>query len=292
MRRLSGIDRGRQAEAALWLGCVLLAALALWLLVRLVWALWPRGDAAFEVPAAAGSLAEVAAPAPSVARWHLFGQSPRQGGSGAAPSTTLSLILRGTLAERDPAGGLALIADAGNGERTFRVGEEVAPGARLAGVYPDRIVLRRDGGGEETLTLPRDRNLAPAEIVRPAPARVTSATSPTATPTSAAIKAPTDWQQTVARLRQNPAELARRVQVVPVLEGGKLAGVRLSAGADAALLNQLGLRPGDLVTAVNGTPVDSLARGQEIMASLGSARAVRVTVQRDGQPVDLSVGLP
>ncbi|NCT69270.1 MAG: type II secretion system protein GspC [Rhodanobacteraceae bacterium] len=290
--RWAGIDHGRRVETAAALAGLLLAALALWLLVRLVLSLWPRDDAAFEVPAATAAFAEAAAPTPSVAGWHLFGQSPRQGAvGGSAPSTTLALILRGTVAERDPAAGLALIADAGNGERAFRVGEEVAPGARLVGVYPDRIVLRHDGV-EETLTLPRERNLAPAEIVRPTPARVSSATSPVAPAAPATAQAPTDWQQTVARLRQNPAELARRVQVVPVLDGGKLAGVRLSAGADAALLNQLGLRPGDLVTAVNGAPVDSLARGQEIMASLAGARAVRVTVQRDGQPVDLSVGLP
>jgi general secretion pathway protein C len=290
--RWAGVDHGRRVETAAALAGLLLAALALWLLVRLVWALWPRDDAAFEVPAATAAFAEAAAPAPSVARWHLFGQSPRQGAvGGTAPSTTLALILRGTVAERDPAAGLALIADAGNGERAFRVGEEVAPGARLASVHADHVVLRRDDGGEETLALPRERNLAPAEIVRPTPARTTSTAEAVATP-AAAAKAPADWQQTVARLRQNPAELARRLQVVPVLDGGRLAGVRLSAGTDAVLLNQLGLRPGDLVTAVNGTPVDSLARGQEIMASLAGARAVRVTVQRDGQPVDLSVGLP
>ena len=60
----------------------------------------------------------------------------------------------------------------------------------------------------------------------------------------------------------------------------------------AALLGQLGLQPGDVVTAVNGLPVDSLARGQDIMAGLASARSVRVTVQRGGKPTDLTIALP
>ncbi|GAA0725107.1 type II secretion system protein N [Dokdonella soli] len=303
--RLSGIDRGRRAETAALLCCAVLAALALWLLVRMIWTLVPRGDAAFDsAPVRIGSDTAGAAPAQSIASWHLFGNTPlRPGAGGSAPATTLSLILRGTVADGDPKLGVAVIADAGNGERAWRVGEEVAPGVRLGGVYPDHIVLIHDGA-EETLKLPRDQNLAPADIVRPTPASATSRSAPnpradapvqtgSAVPAGApqAVKAPSDWQQTVARLRQNPDELMKRVQVVPVLDGGKLTGVRLSAGADAALISQIGLRPGDVVTAVNGMPVDSFARGQQILSSLGSASSVRVTVLRDGKPTELTVGL-
>jgi general secretion pathway protein C len=305
---LSVINRGRYAEPAAALGCVILAVWAVWLLVRLVWSLLPRGDAAFDTaPARLASEASGALPAQSIARWHLFGATPTQAGAGSnAPVTTLSLILRGTLAKSDPKSGIAVLSDPQNGERAIRVGEQVVPGARLAAVYPDHIVLEHDGI-EEILKLPRDHNLAPADVVRPTPATVTG--KPSSNPLSGGavapssqdafvaakgatgVKAPSDWQQTVARLRQNPDELARRVQVVPVLDGGKLTGVRLSAGADAALISQIGLRPGDVVTSVNGTPVDSFARGQEIMSSLTHASSVRVTVLRDGKPTELTVGL-
>ena len=56
------------------------------------------------------------------------------------------------------------------------------------------------------------------------------------------MRASADWQQTLERLRQNPDELAKRVQILPVLDGGKLTGVRVSAGTDTALMNQLRLR--------------------------------------------------
>ena len=42
---------------------------------------------------------------------------------------------------------------------------------------------------------------------------------------------------------------------------------------------------------VNGTPVDSIERGQQIMSSLGSASSVRVTVLRAGKPTEITVGL-
>lgn len=303
--RFSGIDRGRHAETAALLCCAVFAALALWLLVRLVWSLVPRGDAALDTaPARVAGAAAGATAVRSIASWHLFGDTPRRPGTGGnASASTLALILRGTVAESDPKAGIAVVAGAQDGERAYRVGEDVVPGARLAGVYPDRIVLVREGA-EETLKLPRDRDLAPADIVRPTAATATSRTAsnrptgavspPGFAPTAGAtqtVKAPADWQQTVAHLRQNPDELMKRVQVVPVLDGGKLTGVRLSAGADVALINQIGLRPGDVVTSVNGTPVDSFERGQEIMSNLKNSNSVRVTVLRDGKPTDITVGL-
>ena len=304
--RLSGIDRGRYAEPAALLCCLLFGALALWLLVRLVWALVPRSDAALELaPPRLGSDAGGAVPAQSAANWHLFGNAPNGPGAGNnAPATTLSLILRGTFAALDPRTGIAVIADPTNGERAYSVGQEVAPGTRLTAVYPDHIVLIHEGI-EESLKLLRDRNLMPGDIVKPTPATATSrvvsnpiagARTPAATQTTSSgaaqpAQASGNWQQTVAQLRQNPDELMKRVQVVPVLDGGKLSGVRLSAGGDAALIERIGLLPGDVVTAVNGLPIDSFARGEEIMSNLKNSSSVHVTVLRDGKPIALTVGL-
>ncbi|TCO41403.1 type II secretion system protein N [Dokdonella fugitiva] len=286
-------DRGRVALLAANLCCALLAVLALWLLVRLLWALVPGDDAAIAPAPVPAGVASAAAPARSIAQWHLFGSAPAQRG-GDGPSTT-SLILRGTLADADPKAGIAVIADAGNGERSWRVGEEVSPGVRLARVYADRVVVTRDGT-EETLALPRDGDLRPASVPRGAPGTASShaaranTTTSTNTPAPRA-RAPTSLQAQIERLRQNPAELMKRVQVVPVLSDGHLSGVRVSTGTDTVLLSQLGFEQGDVVTAVNGTPVDSIERGQQIMSSLGSASSVRVTVLRAGKPTEITVGL-
>ena len=57
------------------------------------------------------------------------------------------------------------------------------------------------------------------------------------------------------------------------------------------LINQIGLRAGDVITAINGAPVDSLSRGQQIVESLRSASSARVTVLRDGKPTDITISL-
>jgi len=105
------------------------------------------------------------------------------------------------------------------------------------------------------------------------------------------VHASPQLQQTIDRARQNPEELARRLQIVPVVDGGRMTGIRLSAGTDTSLMNQIGLRPGDVVTAVNGAPVDSLARGQQIIEGLRNATSARVTVLRDGRPTDITISL-
>lgn len=290
-------DRGRHLQTIVRACAALCAVLAVWLLLRLAWLLLPHAGTAASAPGAAPTTAPATAPG-SIAGWHLFGQTPPRPGSAGAAST-LDLILRGTLAGQRPDDGYAVIADAG-GERTFRVGEEVQPGVRLAEVRPDRVVLDR-GGTRETLVLPRDRNLAPADIVRPTPGRSGSrpATATATAPSPAARSGPstspqasTDWQRTVEQLRQNPAELLRRVQVVPEFDGGRMTGVRLAAIGDTELLSRLGLRPGDVVTAVDGSPVDSFARGQQIVAGLAKARSARVSVLRDGRPTEVTVSLP
>ena len=87
------------------------------------------------------------------------------------------------------------------------------------------------------------------------------------------------------------AELAKQVQVLPVMENGRMAGVRLAAGRDSDILSRAGLLPTDIVTAVNGIPLDGPQRQAELIANLSKARNAQVTVRRDGKEIQLSIGL-
>jgi S1-C subfamily serine protease len=91
-------------------------------------------------------------------------------------------------------------------------------------------------------------------------------------------------QQIITRLRaaQPPPALGAAVKDVP---GGALVGtVRSGAPAERG-----GLKPGDVIVAVNGTPVagaDSLA--SLIQGARGQGSAM-LTVQRDGSRISLQV---
>ena len=59
--------------------------------------------------------------------------------------------------------------------------------------------------------------------------------------------------------------------------------------ATASQFNRLGLLPGDLVTAINGTPLDDASRGMDILQTMNTASAVTMTVERNGETVQVNV---
>ena len=54
---------------------------------------------------------------------------------------------------------------------------------------------------------------------------------------------------------------------------------------------QLGLRSGDMITAVNGTPLDDPNRAPEILQTLSSASSASVTLLCNGAQQDLALNL-
>ncbi|HRQ66511.1 MAG TPA: type II secretion system protein GspC [Xanthomonadaceae bacterium] len=285
---------GRAAKPLAWLLVAAFSLLLVWLAVRILWLMLDGPELAVAAPATAPAVAaQPAATARSIAAWHLFGNAlpgPDLAALAQARETSLRLTLRGVLAEEDPALGIALIAEEGARERAFRVGEEVPGGARLEGVYPDRVALNR-AGVMETLSLPRASG-------SPGTVRSASPGSPQAalrsyTPIFAQpqVLPGVDLAQATRGMAIDADRLARDISVLPVIEGGRFAGVRLSGGRDARILSQLGLRPTDVVTAVNGIQLDSLERGQQIAETLRESRSAQVTVRRDGRDVVLNINL-
>ena len=290
--------RQRWIERGALLASLLLVVAVMWFCVRIALAVWPRGDAAASVTPARLPEANANGPTVSVSRWHLFGNA----GAGASnlralPASTLALALRGTVADRDPTVGVAVIGD-GQNERAYRVGDEIDTGVSLVEVYPDHVVISRDGT-RESLILPREA----AGAAQPGPvfdlsAANTSARKPATTATEATpapysppqlANGTVDWEKSLEQVRNNPAQFTQLA--APVIQDGKLIGLRVR-GLDPATMSKLGLEAGDLVTAVNGIAVDSPQRASEILASVQNAASVRVTVQRNGQPVDVTVGKP
>lgn len=283
-----------------------LAALILLLLARIAWTLLELG-APPPPPAPVPAAAPVAAPATSLARWHLFGNPApavdARGLAESAPETALALVLHGVLAGADPAHGVAIIADAQGDERSYAVGAALPGNATLEAVYADRVALRRNGALESLrLRPPEDAAAAPAAANAAAPRMpLNTAPAPGLLPGSAVAPAPfvtpsiapmgQDFETITQKLGVDPARLAREVSVLPVMENGRFVGVRLGGGRDMPVIARLGLQPDDVVTAVNGIALDSPARAQEVARSLAGAEAVKVTVRRNGKTENLSASL-
>jgi general secretion pathway protein C len=106
---------------------------------------------------------------------------------------------------------------------------------------------------------------------------------------------PTAENPIAERMRQliasEPGVISDIMRPQPVFAQGKQRGYRVYPGRNRQAFIRLGLRPGDLVTAINGTPLDDPARGQEVFSTLGSSSEAHVTVMRNGRQQDLTLNM-
>ena len=202
---------------------------------------------------------------------NLFGRSvPAGSADGGAPVTSMALVLVGVLADDNPQRGLAILGPSATAARVYLTGSSVPGGAKLHAVYADRVLLDR-GGVIESLMLPRRQ-----AVGGPAP------------PPPPSMGIANRMQQLVT---ENPGLIGDIIRPQPVLADGRQRGYRVYPGPNQDAFNRLGLRPGDMVTAINGTALDDPARGGEIFGTLSNAGEARVTVMRNGRQQDLVLNL-
>ena len=242
----------------------------------------PSAAAGAQIPAASNGAPRRVLDVQSIINAHLFGEAnPAEQAAGDpadAPETNLSLVLAGTIAASDPKAGFGIIGESATTAKLFSVGDSVPGGARLHAVYGDRVILER-AGQLEALLLPRDYKGSGSAFAPQA--RADAPTAPGA--------------QVVDRVRrmiaQDPGSVAEIMRPQPVFANGQQRGYRVYPGRNRAQFARLGLRPGDLVMSVNGTPLDDPQRGMEIFRSIGTSNQVRVTVERNGQPQELTLNM-
>jgi len=242
----------------------------------------PGAAAGAQVPTAGSGAPRRVLDVQSIINAHLFGKAdPAEQAAGDpadAPETNLSLVLAGTIAASDPKMGFGIIGESATAAKLFSVGDSVPGGARLHAVYGDRVILER-AGQLEALLLPRDYKGGGSALAPQA--RADAPAAPGA--------------QVVDRVRrmiaQDPGSVAEIMRPQPVFANGQQRGYRVYPGRNRAQFARLGLRPGDLVMSVNGTPLDDPQRGMEIFRSIGTSSTVRVTVERNGQPQELTLNM-
>jgi len=214
---------------------------------------------------------------------HLFGIATAEDkptDPAEAPATTANLVLAGTIATQDPKHGVAIISDGGP-SKVYSVGDAVG-GAKVHSVYLDRVLLDR-GGTLESLMLPR---------------QLEGRAAPAPTPRASGVFGGDPRVASVAdnlrrRVQQDPGILNEIMRTVPSYDNkaGRLRGFRAYPGRNRIIFAKLGLKPGDLVTAINGTPLDDPQRSQEVLNTIQSSEHATVTIERAGQRQDITLNV-
>ncbi len=182
------------------------------------------------------------------------------------------LTLKGTVASTTDDNGLAIVERSGE-ENVYLVGDDIAPGVQLSRVFATEIHIRRNGVTEKLL-LPKlsespstpARSRSNTRVNQRAPARQVAASQPSG---------------------NVPTKLGDLMRPQPVFQDGKMQGYRVYPGRKREQFKALGLKPGDLVTEVNGTLLEDPSKGLEIFRTLSENSQVSVTVQRNGAQTSL-----
>ncbi len=222
--------------------------------------------------AVAATQAHPAVDLTALANSHLFGMPPPPPpvDDANAPQTNMPLVLTGTVAAPDPKNGLAIIGTTATNAHVYPVGNRVPGNARVHAVYADRVLLDRNGV-IEALMLPH---------------KFTAGGTPTV-----AVGGPSALDRVQRAIANEPGLISDVLRPQPVFAEGKLRGYRVYPGQNVRAFATLGLRNGDLVTAINGTPLDDPNRGNDIFSTLGNADQARVTVMRNGQQQDITLNM-
>jgi len=275
---------GRASETLpFWVSLLLVIAIGYYA-ARLAWLLMP-GPA--PVPWTPPPPAASAAPAAgtdgtawaAIAGAHLFGQaSAAAAGNPAdaanAPQTQLQLQLRGAIAALDERFAHAIIADSAGNEKVYFIRDPVPGGAVLQQVQADRVILNR-GGVLESLLLPRS-----------AATGLDTAPRATAGPQAVARRPTPSMQEAIT---QHAATITDIIRPQPFMPNGELKGYRVYPGRNREQFVALGLKPGDLVTEINGLPLNNPAQAMETFRSLAGTSQATVTIDRDGHTQRLTL---
>ena len=272
--------RGRVVELVLLGLAAWLAALGATTAVRIALERVPPADVVPDAPAA-GAPEPLAAWA-AITEREVFGPRPAAARTtDAGPSATLRLW--GVAFAGDEA--RAVIEDtAARRQNLYRVGDAVGE-ARVTAISWDRVTLVGPRG-EETLAL-----APPADGAGAAPPPAGGTEAPEAAPAAAGDRirqtGENAWVVDRRELQdgaQGMSGLLTQLRAVAEVRAGRPAGFRLFQIRGDSLFARLGLRDGDVVQRVNGTPIDEPAALLGFLARLGEEPRVALDIVRADRP--------
>ncbi len=229
---------------------------------------------------------------------------------GELDESELAIDLVGTLVMEEEASSMATL-EIGGRNRIGWTGSELLGGkAKIVKIAQRHVILEEDGEltvvrlwGDDEPAPPRPRTVSG----RGMRAR-TKAMSPSQARTAMderlarsrrlrqAIKRAGPYSYTVDRRTleaelKDVSQLQSEARSVPSYEDSRYRGIKLIGVRPGSLYRALGIRSGDVLTAVNGRSIDSPTRALDLFGALGNASDVKLEIERRGQTKTLSYAI-
>lgn len=239
-----------------------------------------------------------------IANHHLFGKvaikktpvkkapPPKPQVAVVTPSK-LNLKLHGIIAYKNKKQGFALISSGSGSQKVFGKGDKIQDGVTVREVLPTKVVINNNGTIEELIlpikkgkSKPQKRRASSFELGGNS-AKVSSA------PRQPQRTAPTQPNSfNLSQFRQEamssgPQKLLEIATPSPVTRNGKFIGFRIQPGRLRKAFRDLGFRPNDIVTEVNGIILDDANKAAMVLANLSQASQISLTVLRGRQEINI-----
>ena len=195
-----------------------------------------------------------------------------------APETRLKLTLSGLVASSVPENSMAIVEYQGK-QATYVIDEKITgTQAVIHEIHPDRLILKNRGKYETLMLDGFDYNEQP------------TASNPKINNNRNGLSK--DLAQTRDEILKNPGKITDYISITPVRgDKNKLKGYRLNPGRDSSLFRQSGLKQNDLAVAFNGFDLTDFSASLKVMIELKSMTDISISVERDGQIVDIQFAI-
>jgi type II secretion system protein C len=219
-----------------------------------------------------------------------------------AAKTELPVKLLGVIYGGTPFNGLATImnTEKGNKINSFIVGDMLVKDAKIIEIHRTKVFIDR-AGRKEFLELDK------AEIVRTARKKKTATevtslggNAPIATgPVSKSFKEP-GFEREGAKmvmsdtfkqrlLNQDFTKVLQDAKATPNQVDGQIKGFKLTRIRENSIYQKAGLQNNDVVTEINGVPLNNAASAIRLLQGLKNESEIEVIVQRDGSTIPLTL---
>lgn len=195
--------------------------------------------------------------------------------AGGGQVTGLALQLFGIRINEGSGQGSAIIATPDGVQASYAVGDEIMPGVVLKQVVYDHVVIER-GSVQENLYIDQSSAASPDEAQEGGDGE--------GAPEGAGAPAAGAGSLTAEMIQQG-------IAFSPRTENGRVTGIVASPTGDEEAFSMAGLRPGDIITQVNGQPVTSAGDLQRLAAQVRPGARLSLMVERGAATVPIAVVL-
>jgi general secretion pathway protein C len=199
----------------------------------------------------------------------------------AAPvKTSLPLTLIGILALQDERRSVATIEDKSAGSNVYavQVDDEVANRFRILQIEPHRVIfINLSGNRKEFVELPEEARGKNPRLVVGGPSTGGAAIEQVSSNNFNVSRSEVD--KTLSDLNS----VLTQARAIPNFENGAPAGYKLFQIVPGSIYDKLGLKNGDVITGLNGSPINDPGKAFEMLSELKTSNHMELQVKKDGR---------